>query len=177
MLNSLIKNKKDFYIKKDFTLRLNLNKLESHNPRDYCENITLVPSLTNSNILLVKTSIYKLLKKYKVLKSLILINPKDEQISEILNNFGLKLEKSGFYTSLLEKQRKQFLRRLENKLNHFRSSSYLSERRGLVLFKLRGKNKMEKVQKIKFWGKGEKIHEPKQKDRKGNERKSKEKDN
>ena len=108
MINkSLIKKGTLYVFKKRFIERANMNRLQKNRSSFLFQYNKLTISLSLSNILHIKTSLYLLLKKLKDFKGKSLVFAHDKSSLDSLEDFCYKLEVSGFYTSFTEKEKKQ----------------------------------------------------------------------
>jgi hypothetical protein len=115
---SLIKKENALIHKKRFSDRIILNQLHDNLKSVLIGSLDLPHDIHTSNVLNIKTSIYNLQKEFKSFKAKAL-NPEKEFSITSLDNFSLKLETSGFYTSTVELEKKHSLKELQQKISQF----------------------------------------------------------
>lgn len=106
---SLINTNRSIVNRKVFTKKINLNRIQGFQTFNGVDRDRVLTYLTDPNSLRSKASIYLLLKNLKALKKTTLGLSVEETSLDKLDQFCLKLEKSGFYVSLIE---------LEKNFNH-----------------------------------------------------------
>lgn len=122
----LLKTNSSFSFPKRFSNRSFFSKLENLKYFPALKNAELPFSLTSSGHLNIKTSIYILLKILKGYQRTNISFYNDFSL-KALNDFSFKLQTSGFYTSVLESQRKKKLEEIRMQILKFYTFSILKQ--------------------------------------------------
>ena len=105
--NNFLIKKSDFFIyQKRFSDKFISNKLGKNINFPILKTSRIPPLIVNSNNLNIKTSLYILSKLFKEYKRSSM-NTTNNFSLEDLDKFSLKLQTSGFYTSVVEKKRRK----------------------------------------------------------------------
>lgn len=104
--------------RKRFSNRIVLNHLHENLKSILIGNLNIPYGIKTSNALNLKTSIYTLQKEFKTYK-VNTFDPKKEFSMTGLDNFSLKLQASGFYSSTVELEKAQRLKQLKSKIAQF----------------------------------------------------------
>ena len=109
--NNFLIKKGDFFIyQKRFSYKFVSNKLGKNINFPILKTSRIPPLIINSNNLNIKTSLYILAKLFKEYKRSSM-NITHNFSLEDLDKFSLKLQTSGFYTSVVEKKKEEKTRR------------------------------------------------------------------
>lgn len=113
----LIKNSNGEIIRKVFTKKINLNKIQGIHTFNQSAEVNLIKVLQTPNTLQLKDSLYLLLKTLKNAKKKTLTSSKEENSLDPLGQLCIGLEKSGFYVSIVEWKKNHNLSFLKVKTN------------------------------------------------------------
>lgn len=117
--NNFLIKKGDFFIyQKRFSYKFVSNKLGKNINFPILKTSRIPPLIINSNNLNIKTSLYILAKLFKEYKRSSM-NTTHNFSLEDLDKFSLKLQTSGFYTSVVEKKKKKKLEEIREKILNF----------------------------------------------------------
>jgi hypothetical protein len=117
--NNFLIKKGDFFIyQKRFSYKFVSNKLGKNINFPILKTSRIPPLIINSNNLNIKTSLYILAKLFKEYKRSSM-NITHNFSLEDLDKFSLKLQTSGFYTSVVEKKKKKKLEEIREKILNF----------------------------------------------------------
>jgi hypothetical protein len=117
--NNFLIKKSDFFIyQKRFSDQFVSNKLGKIIDFPILKTSRISPLIVNSNNLNIKTCIYILSKLFKEYKRSSM-NTTNNFSLEDLDKFSLKLQTSGFYTSVVEKKKKKKLEEIREKILKF----------------------------------------------------------
>jgi hypothetical protein len=118
-INNFLIKKSDFFIyQKRFSDKFVSNKLGKNINFPILKTSRIPLLIINSNNLNIKTSLYILSKLFKEYKRSSM-NTTNNFSLEDLDKFSLKLQTSGFYTSVVEKKKKKKLEEIREKILNF----------------------------------------------------------